>query len=100
MTGSENTGDVIVENTWCDGSLRRRRSTQEETCRDRGTLSPDILNLGDGENEILFTVSLGPYTVPRLINYRASIASIRGVFRVSAHASNRSAQFTNSRRSK
>jgi hypothetical protein len=95
ITSSENTGDVIVENTsmtivW-RASARLKSPAQSWICRDRRTLSRDRLNAGNGRESTPVHHQLESLGGP-MLNYSPpgpSVALNRSVSRVSAHASNR-----------
>ena len=90
-TSSENTGDVIVENTLITLVSRLSPSMlqpgQTLTCRDRRTLSGDRMGIGDEP------VDDQPDSVDKPTQEyslaKSSAALNRSVSRVSAHASNR-----------
>jgi hypothetical protein len=95
ITSSENTGDVIVENTsmtivW-RASARLKSPAQSWICRDRRTLSRDRLNSGSERESTPVHYQLRS-AGGSMLNYsppNPSVARNRSVSRVSAHASNR-----------
>ena len=92
MTSSENTGDVIVENTFVTLSFRLsghlpQYPSQCSTCRDRRDLSGDRIGFGD-EPVHDQPGSVDKATQDNLLA-KFSAALNCSVSRVSAHASNR-----------